>query len=257
MNTIEKITTQLSDNLVIGKNIFHCKEITSTNAIMLDNVDRLFLNGDILIADVQTVGIGRYNRKWNSEKGGLYFSILFQQIDDLQKFYKFIILVALAVKEELEELTSDFNNFKIKWPNDIYYKDKKICGILTQTKIQGEINKLVIGIGININNTFSKEDIFRNIPIALKEIIHKKSDLQNISQQLIIKINYYYDEYIKDNFNNYLIRLNQSIYKRNEKIKFTKDGKSILVRPLEFAYNGCLICEVNGKRKLFSVGEIE
>lgn len=257
MNTIEKITTQLSDNLVIGKNIFHCKEITSTNAIMLDNVDRLFLNGDILIADVQTVGIGRYNRKWNSEKGGLYFSILFQQIDDLQKFYKFIILVALAVKEELEELTSDFNNFKIKWPNDIYYKDKKICGILTQTKIQGEINKLVIGIGININNTFSKKDIFRNIPIALKEIIHKKSDLQNISQQLIIKINYYYDEYIKDNFNNYLIRLNQSIYKRNEKIKFTKDGKSILVRPLEFAYNGCLICEVNGKRKLFSVGEIE
>jgi len=257
MNTIEKITLKLSDNLVIGKNIFHCKEITSTNAIILDNADGLFSNGDILIADIQTSGIGRYDRKWNSEKGGLYFSILFQQIDDLQKFYKFIILVAFAIKEELEELTSDFNDFKIKWPNDIYYKDKKICGILTQTKIQGEKIKLVIGIGININNTFLKEDIFRNTPIALKEIIHKINDLQNISQQLIIKINYYYDEYIKDNFNNYLIRLNQSIYKRNKKIKFTKNGKSILVRPLEFAYNGCLICEVNGKRKLFSVGEIE
>jgi len=42
MNTIEKITLKLSDNLVIGKNIFHCKEITSTNAIILDNADGLF-----------------------------------------------------------------------------------------------------------------------------------------------------------------------------------------------------------------------
>ncbi len=257
MSTIEKITLKLNNELNIGKNIYHCEETTSTNTIILDNTNGLFSNGDILFADTQTHGIGRYNRKWDSGRGGLYFSILFQQIDDLQKFYKFIVLIALAVKEELEELTNDFIHFKIKWPNDIYYKDKKICGILTQTKIKGENIKLVIGIGINVNNTFSRETIFRNSPIALKEIVHKKSNVYDILQLLINKINYYYDEYIKDNFDNYLVRLSQSIYKRNEKIKFTIAGKTILVRPLKFAQNGYLICEVNGQTKSFSIGEIE
>lgn len=257
MNKIEKITLKKHNELAIGGNIYHCKEIISTNTIILDNADGIFSNGDILFADIQTEGVGRYNRKWDSQKGGLYFSILFQQVDDLQKFYRFVVLTALAVKEELEELTNDFQNFKIKWPNDIYYKDKKICGILTQTKIQGEKIRLVIGIGINVNNTFSRGTIFSNPPISLKEIVHKKSNVYNILQSLINKINYYYNEYNKDNFHKYLIRLNKSIYKRNEKIKFTKDDKTILVRPLEFSQNGYLVCEVNGQQELFSIGEIE
>lgn len=257
MNKVEKIRLKSHNELTVGRNIYYCKKISSTNTVMLENKDGLFSSGDILIADTQTDGVGRYNRKWYSEKGGLYFSILFQQIDDLQKFYRFIVLIALAVKEELEKLTNDFANLTIKWPNDIYYKDKKICGILTQTKIKGENIKVVIGIGININNSFSKENIFRNPPIALKEIVYKQSNIFNIFQSLNNKINYYYDEYNKDNFHKYLLRLNKSIYNRNKKIKFTKDGKTIFVRPLEFAQNGYLICEVNGKKELFSIGEIE
>ncbi len=257
MNDIKKITTNTDISFTIGKTIFHSKKITSTNKIILDNVDGIFSNGDVFFTDIQTKGVGRYNREWDSQKGGLYFSILFQKITDLQKFYKFIILIALAIKKQLEELSNDFTNFKIKWPNDIYYKDKKICGILSQTKIQGNEISLVIGVGININNQFSNKDNFRNPPISLKEILNKKSDVYLILQTLIKKFNYYYDEFLDDNFNNYLPDLNKSIYKKNEQINFTKSNKTISIKPLEFSQNGHLICEINGKRKLFSFGELE
>ena len=257
MNIIEKFTTKLNDEFTIGKNIFHCEKTTSTNRIMLTNSNNLFATGDILFADIQTEGIGRYKRKWDSQKGGLYFSILFEQIDDLQNFYKFIILIALAVKEELEELTGDSKNFKIKWPNDIYYKDKKICGILTQTKIQGKKIKLAVGIGININNKFTKRDDFRNPPIALKEIIGKNLNLFTILKNLINKHNSYYNEFMNDNFGYYLSVLNASLYKQNKKIKFTQSGKTITIRPLEISHNGKLIAKTGGEKKLFSFGEIE
>ncbi|MEA1986382.1 MAG: biotin--[acetyl-CoA-carboxylase] ligase [Candidatus Marinimicrobia bacterium] len=257
MDTIKKIQINLNNQNIIGKNIYYTETITSTNTIMLNNSNKLFSNGDVLIAETQTAGLGRYNRKWDSIKGGLYFSMFFQQINDLQNFYKFIIFVAFAVKEELEKQTKDYKNFKIKWPNDIYYKDKKICGILSQSRIQREKIRLVIGVGININNIFSKKTEFNNPPISMKTILNKNVNIYAFLENLINKINFYYNEFTQNNFTNYLPLLNNSLYKKNKKIKLTKLGKTISIRPLEISHNGYLIGEIDGQKELFSFGEIE
>lgn len=91
---------------IIGCKIIRLKETDSTNRLALSSENASLPSGTVIIAERQTAGKGRKDRIWYSEKGGLYMSILFNEIDEFG-FYKFAILAALGVKETLEKLTGD------------------------------------------------------------------------------------------------------------------------------------------------------
>lgn len=142
---------------MIGNKIFEFQTLESTNDYIKQNLKEL-KNGDIVVSKTQTKGRGRRGNTWASEEGNLYFSFL---IDDYANTYNNIFDVLMKVSVSLvETLESHGIEAKIKYPNDIIVKNKKIAGILVETIGNERPNHLIVGIGLNVNqNDFSKINI--------------------------------------------------------------------------------------------------
>ncbi|MBN1500245.1 MAG: biotin--[acetyl-CoA-carboxylase] ligase [Spirochaetes bacterium] len=109
----------------------------------------------IAAAEIQSEGKGRYNRKWFSEKGGLYFTIFLKNMNIPVSLLNFLPLY--TAKITVQSILKVYNiQTVIKWPNDIYYDNKKVAGILINSGCQGTIiTEIAAGIGININNSLN------------------------------------------------------------------------------------------------------
>lgn len=177
--------------------IIHLKETTSTSDYLRELLKSKELEeGTVVSADFQTAGKGQRGNVWQSSTSeNLLFSIILYPHSVIIS-EQFIIsqCVALAVKDILLEYVS---YIKIKWPNDIYWKNQKICGMLIENNIDnGKISSSIIGIGININqNNFS--NTLSNQPVSLKNILNKEIDKQEILEEVIQKILFNYQR-IKD-----------------------------------------------------------
>lgn len=147
--------------------IYVYKTISSTNT----EAKRLALNnamhGTVVISEEQSAGRGRRGRSFYSPKGlGIYISFVLHLDLSIQDAVLITTAASVAVHRAIKEVTNI--DTKIKWVNDLYYQEKKICGILTEavTNIEtGQIDSLVVGIGLNFN--LPKE----SIPDELKEIV--------------------------------------------------------------------------------------
>lgn len=154
-------------------------EVDSTN-LMLKKIAREEHpeEGSVVIAGYQTGGRGQMGTSWFSSKGeNLLFSLLIYP-KNVEANGQFIIsrIASLAVKNTLDQFVSDI---RIKWPNDIYWKDKKIGGMLIENDIQGkQIENSVIGIGININQQIFPPDLPN--PVSLKQITGSEQDMEYI-----------------------------------------------------------------------------
>ena len=100
----------------------------------------------VVCAARQTAGRGRYERKWISADGGLYFSVLLKptQTDFLPNLTQ---LMALCVCRALEDLGL---TPVLKWPNDVQVNGQKICGILSEALFEGRACEVMLGVGINV-----------------------------------------------------------------------------------------------------------
>ena len=155
------------DTFFIGKNIVYFEELDSTNSfaakVIKDkkSIDAInVLNGTVIIAETQTEGKGRFDRKWVSPPGGLWFSIILQPEIGLDIFSKITLLSAAVLVEIIADnyLSLEESKFlHVKWPNDIYYKDKKFAGILAESEKLDNKNYLIVGIGINVNNNIANK----------------------------------------------------------------------------------------------------
>ena len=126
--------------------IIHFAEIDSTNNYLKEHCSSL-AHGTIVTADRQTAGRGRFNRKWESQEGGLYFSLLIkpQQTDFWPNFTQ---LMGLALCRAIEKL---YPHTYLKWPNDVLADGKKLCGILSEGVLSGgKLEGMVIGTGVNV-----------------------------------------------------------------------------------------------------------
>lgn len=142
-------------------NIIYCRSVDSTNrlAVSLANKGKADF---AVIADEQTEGRGRFNRKWESDSGGIYLTIC-RSIDDyLIQPQLFSICAAMAVMRTADECS--LKNIDYRWPNDVLIGGRKISGILAE--LAG--SKIVIGIGLNLNNTFPDELTSKATSIAIE-----------------------------------------------------------------------------------------
>ncbi len=148
---------QLSPRYKIFRRIVVFDTIESTQDFALKNGKR----GDIIVARVQTKGRGRFKRKWYSPLGGLWFSFVVESsgIDSVE--------ACLAVLNVLKKYIKE--NIGIKYPNDIFVDNKKICGIIAEIKGKDS----VVGIGINVNNELPE---FLNAT-SLKKETNKEHDI--------------------------------------------------------------------------------
>ena len=146
----------------------------------------------VAYADYQTAGRGQGSNHWESENGkNLLFSILCHPVW-VPITSQFIIseAEAIALHDALSVYTDDIT---IKWPNDIYWKDKKISGTIIENSLHGgHIKDCIIGTGININQTEFKSDAPN--PVSLYQIIGKETDRMTILKDIINR----FDAYLTD-----------------------------------------------------------
>lgn len=173
------------EQLSKDRRIVRLEETESTNLYLKQLVREEYLEeGSMVVADFQTVGRGQMGSTWFSSKGeNLLFSLLIYPKDVLAK-EQFIIsrIASLAVKNTLDQFTDDI---RIKWPNDIYWKEQKIAGILIENDIEGRcIGNSVIGVGININEQSFPSGLLN--PVSLLQItgsVHDRDYILNIFQR--------------------------------------------------------------------------
>ena len=153
-----------------GLKRIHLDETESTNDICLNELN----NSDIPIlvtADMQTKGRGRNEKEWNSPKGNLYFSFGFTRHNLINGLS---VKVGLILAESLQQILK--KNVLLKWPNDIFYLNKKVGGILVETSSINNIFKIVIGIGVNLQLSDSNKQ-WGNLEI--------NADINKVKQQII------------------------------------------------------------------------
>ena len=142
-------------------------------------------------ADYQTAGKGQRGNSWESERGrNLMFSIvLYPAFLPPQRQFLLSQLAALAVKEELEQRTE---GFCIKWPNDIYWHEKKVCGLLIENELSSAgITRSIAGIGVNVNQETFRSDAPN--PVSLKQITGQEHDRKQILEGIVQRIRTYYE----------------------------------------------------------------
>ena len=137
--------------LIIKKDV-----ITSTNEYIKEHYETLD-NYTIVTANYQTNGRGRMTRVWHSCAGdNILMSILIKEFNDRTDVNLLSLVTGVAVHKFLSKY---LNKLYIKWPNDVLVDNKKICGILLEGKMNNNSKMVVIGIGININQTSFNDDI--------------------------------------------------------------------------------------------------
>lgn len=134
--------------------IYHFPELESTNLWMKGRAEKLE-DLAVVTADYQTAGRGQRGNGWESATGdNLLMSMLFcPQNLKAQDQFRISKMISVAIFNVVVGLLPAGTNVKIKWPNDIYVNDKKVCGILIENSISqdGKIQHAIIGIGLNLN----------------------------------------------------------------------------------------------------------
>lgn len=171
--------------------IRHLAETESTNQYLRELMQTdAPAEGSLVWADFQTAGKGQVGNHWESENGAnLTFSLLLYP-DFLPANRQFLIsqITALAVKATLDGLTDDIT---IKWPNDIYWKNKKIGGMLIENDLSGAyIYASVLGIGLNINQAHFESNAPN--PVSLHQITGQYYDREALLHTFLTHFSDYY-----------------------------------------------------------------
>ena len=179
--------------LFVGQNLIILKEVDSTNTFLKNTLSnsKPLPEGTVIMAESQYAGRGQQQNRWHSDAGkNLTFSILlkpsFLAISDQ---FDLTRAISLGVYDALYPLLGE--GLKIKWPNDIYYNDMKLGGMLIENAIQGsQIKHSIIGIGLNIN----QDNFPENVPNAasIKQILQRDYDLRQILSDICSHIEAWY-----------------------------------------------------------------
>jgi BirA family biotin operon repressor/biotin-[acetyl-CoA-carboxylase] ligase len=143
------------------------------------------VEGTVIIADEQTAGRGRIKRVWLSPKGSVALSIiLYPSVVNLPSL---IMLASLAVVHSIEAVTG--LKPQVKWPNDVLVNDRKVCGILIESSVRGNIvDYAIIGIGVNVNLRLSGFPEIQSTATSLSAELGRDAPRLRIIRQLLVEV---------------------------------------------------------------------
>ena len=174
-------------------NTFYTKQTHSTNVLLWEMIrEKSLPEGFVVQTDFQTAGKGQIGNSWESEAGrNLLFSmVLYPQRVTVDNQFLLSQLVSLGIKEALDEYT---DGITVKWPNDIYWNDKKLVGILIENSLQGtKIKSSVIGIGLNVNQKVFVSNAPN--PVSLLQITGRRQNRKLLLTKICQNIQKLYTE---------------------------------------------------------------
>lgn len=232
--------------------VIHFKSIDSTSAYLKRNYKEL-KNYTVVYSDYQTSGHGRLSRVWQSNnKDNLLFSILIKNQSLINKYASLSLGSAVAIFNVLKKM--NIENVSIKWPNDVYVGNKKICGILLESISNGcNIDVLIIGIGLNVNQKIFDNDLINATSIF--NIKKKKVNIFWFKNKVFKECFKVFNEIKNDNYN-YLDVVKNNIYLKNKDVYATINNEKILVKVIDINDDNSLKVIVNNKEINLNSGEI-
>lgn len=249
-----------SNKTEIGKVVLSFPELDSTNEYALKVLSKTRpIEGTVIITDFQTAGKGQIGSKWESERGKnlTLTCIIYPNFLDLIQQFLLTCIASLSVRQTIASIL-DHRDVKIKWPNDILVDQKKICGILIQNSVMaGKIQNSVIGIGINVNQSFFSQDL--TFATSLINELNYEIRLENIKTELFSNLTRWYN-LLKDNQielikNSYT----DSLYGREEEkiflLKSEGKEKPGIIKGID--PRGKLWVEHEGKEAVYDIKEIQ
>lgn len=223
----QKITEYLlSQKLSMPFNFHLFTSIDSTNRYLKDLPISNTI--DICCAEVQTQGRGRFGREWYSPFGeNIYCSSRWNINYDLNKLSGLSLVSSLAVLATIQEfyISSDI---KIKWPNDILWYDKKICGSLIEIIAESNSNiQIIIGIGLNVNTETQNHSIPDRPWGSLYEITKRHYDRNVLTARLIVNLEQYLIQFLENDLNFFMEEWNKMDYLAGKNITVAQPSHTI------------------------------
>lgn len=198
MFNIENFDIKLNTDY-LGRNFIYAEELSSTNTYLMDKESKQTINGTIVLAEKQTKGKGRKDRVWHSAPdSNLTFSILLTKDKLLFKNSNLInFAAALAISYSIENLYQ--LKTELKWPNDVLINGKKTSGILIEATSQGnKIERMVIGIGVNVNQN-SFQGTFNYPPTSIKIELDRNVEREKLLAEILNNFELLLEKIKKDN----------------------------------------------------------
>lgn len=209
----------------------------------------------VLFSKSQSAGRGRMGKSFISKKGGLYFSIILRPENLIKNSIFITPAAAVAAAKAIEKISG--KEAKIKWVNDIFIADKKVCGILCESRLDLENSAaeyVILGVGINVfrpKGGYEKE--IENIADALFSSDENGQAYLLLAAEFLNNFKEYYEKIEKKQ---YMKEYIDRSYLKNKEISFFKDSKFHSARVVDTDMDGNLIIEENGERKRLYSGEV-
>ncbi|MCA0446784.1 MAG: biotin--[acetyl-CoA-carboxylase] ligase [Bacteroidetes bacterium] len=234
-----------------GTEILIFDELDSTSNHLKNLPD--FNSGTVILAETQTAGRGRLGRKWADEKGSnLLFSIGWKVQTGSVSIPLTPLITALAIRDAVQPLTTDM---KIKWPNDLLLDGKKSGGILVEARTTGDQMNLIIGVGLNINQT--EFPSWLDIPVSsLRLQTGKTVSREWVLASVMNKLQEYLTRLRINKTSDLLVRYRQCCDTLGKQISFNLKDEFHSGLAVDIAQDGSLRINVNGEILSFQGNEI-
>ena len=192
--------------------IIHLAQTASTNDYLRALPSPQDDSMTVVYADWQTAGRGQGSNKWESEAGkNLLFSILVCPTSiDITRQFVLSMAGALAVKAALDKYT---DGISLKWPNDIYWHDRKISGTLIETSVKGRtLARCIYGIGLNVNQREFHSDAPN--PVSLYNIIGVETPTVQLLDEIVQHFDHFYSLAVSGHADAIVSQYHAALYRR-------------------------------------------
>ncbi len=264
---ITRFPSKVSENTIqwglntkwLGKNLVHKESIESTQILGHQLAIEGSKHGTVIVADTQTAGKGRMERKWYSTNGqGIWMSMILRPTLLPHQAPQITLLAATVLADVIKEQTGIVPS--IKWPNDVLINDKKISGILTEMQAEQDcIQYIILGIGININQTIDHlPDDIKEIATSLKIETEKDWNIRDFIQHFLVRFEQVYQLFLDNGFSSVKQSWESYAYKIGQTVTIQTFHKKSQAKLVGIKADGALIIEnESGKKETLYSAEIQ
>lgn len=260
---INKYTINLQNNtfstLFVGQNLVRLSEVDSTNNFLKSKVSNSepLPEGTVIMADNQYAGRGQQENTWYASPGmnltfSLYLCPGFLPIKDQ---FMLNMAVSVGIRDALRKYLGPL--LKVKWPNDLYYNQQKLGGILIENILSGSSYKAcIIGIGINVNQLIFDGGLL-NAATSMRKILQRDVNLLELLGEICSHIECQYLKLRSGNLNELQHNYLEGLYRFNEKGFYRDTHHSFEGVITSVAPGGLLVIRSNGIEKQYNFKEVE
>ena len=242
----------------IGSEVVFLPEINSTNDLIKKYLMNDVHEGLVVVAESQTGGRGRMGRVWHSPpETGIYLSALLKPNLEPGHLSFITLLAGISAALTINEFSNQHTD--LKWPNDILINEKKVCGLLCEmVKKQGEPSCVIIGIGINVNQTLEQfPDDLKNIATSIRMINGLPIDRLAVIQSFLTNLDHEYQTYLAEGERSVIRKwsLNTQLFGKKVSIRHGPNVTTGLAMRLDELGRLVLLLD-NGCAESFDSGEL-